>query len=66
MGAYLQNPDATGDCNYCQYGSGDTFLSAINVKYSERGRNIGIYCCYIISNIAIILLASRFLKYTKR
>ena len=62
MGAYINNPQATGECQYCQYASGNTFLSAINVKYSDRGRNIGIYCAYLVTNVMIILLASRFLK----
>lgn len=46
-GGYLQDPNATGNCNYCQYQSGDTFLAGINTSYSERARNIGIYVSLI-------------------
>lgn len=66
MGAYLVDPDVSGDCQYCQYSSGNSFLNVLDVKYSERGRNIGIYCVYIVSNIIIIILASKFLKFAKR
>lgn len=65
-GARLDNPGATDVCRYCQFASGDTFLTVIDVKYSDRGRNIGIYCVYVVSNIIIILVATRFLKFAKR
>lgn len=40
-GGYLSNPDATADCGYCQYSTGDDFTNGLDIKFSERGRNIG-------------------------
>ncbi|KAI5450104.1 ATP-binding cassette transporter snq2 [Naganishia albida] len=66
QGAYLVDPNATGTCNYCQYASGDTFMAGVGVNYATAGRDIGIYCAYILSNIFIILVAAKFLTYAKR
>jgi ATP-binding cassette subfamily G (WHITE) protein 2 (SNQ2) len=49
QGAYLVDPNATGTCNYCQYASGDTFMAGVGVNFATRGRDIGIYCAYILS-----------------
>lgn len=64
-GGYLQDPNAT-DCNFCPASVGDTFYSALDLNFSNRGRDIGIFVCYIFSNVFIILVAARFLKYAKR
>ncbi|KAI6778376.1 uncharacterized protein J7T54_000494 [Emericellopsis cladophorae] len=33
---YLSNPDAPADCGYCQYGSGEDYLSTLQVKGSHE------------------------------
>jgi ABC-type multidrug transport system permease subunit len=66
VGGYLNNPDSTGVCEFCQYRVGDTFLAAVNISFSDRGRDLGIFVCYIIFNILVTLLAARFLSYAKR
>ncbi|CDK27585.1 unnamed protein product [Kuraishia capsulata CBS 1993] len=48
---YLTNADATEDCGYCQYSVGDEYLQTLDIRYSNRWRNIGFFCCYIIFNI---------------
>ncbi|GAC94574.1 drug exporter [Pseudozyma hubeiensis SY62] len=66
FGGYLQNPDATSDCQYCQYRSGDQFFAGLEIKFSQRGRNIGIMIAFIAFNAFVTILASRFIKYANR
>jgi ABC-type multidrug transport system permease subunit len=42
------------------------FFSSLNISYDDRWRNFGIFLCYSVFNVIILLLAARFLKYTKR
>ncbi|ODQ51641.1 ABC transporter [Saitoella complicata NRRL Y-17804] len=54
-GGYLNNPTAIGStCQYCQYANGDEYTNTLNVYYYHRGRNVGIFCGYIIFNIVMI------------
>lgn len=67
VGGYLDNPNATGeDCNFCQYSVGQSFYTPLEIDFATRGRDIGIYVCYVVFNIFVLLLAARFLSYTKR
>lgn len=66
FGGYLQNPDATSDCQYCQYRNGDQFYAGLNIDFSERGRNIGLVIVYVAFNAIVTILASRFIKYANR
>jgi ABC-type multidrug transport system permease subunit len=52
----LINPSATAACQYCKYSSGDQYLATVNMRYSDRWRNLGFICAYIIFNIALTLL----------
>jgi hypothetical protein len=45
-----------------QYRVGDTFLAAVNISFSDRGRDLGIFICYVVFNILVTLLAARFLS----
>jgi ATP-binding cassette subfamily G (WHITE) protein 2 (SNQ2) len=48
---YLNNPNATSDCQYCQLSVGDDYLATLGIKYSYRWRNIGFICAYILFNV---------------
>ncbi|KAG0265706.1 hypothetical protein DFQ27_000439 [Actinomortierella ambigua] len=63
---YLNNPDATTDCQYCQYAVGDQFFASLNMKFEYRWRNLGISCIYIVSNVVICVLGIRFMRGNKR
>ncbi|KAL4774475.1 ABC-2 type transporter-domain-containing protein [Aspergillus nidulans var. acristatus] len=52
LGGYLQNPDATSECTFCQISSTDTFLSAVYSNYDDAWRNFGLMWAYIAFNIA--------------
>lgn len=39
---YLENPNATDECAYCQYSRGEDFFEPLNIKYSNRWRDVWI------------------------
>ncbi len=39
-GGYLENPNATDACQYCQYQVGDEFYTPLNIEYGDRWRNV--------------------------
>lgn len=53
-GGYINNPDATADCQYCTYATGQEFYTAFNIDWSERGRDLGI----MVSTILDLLVLS--------
>lgn len=52
----------------CQYSVGDQFFEPLGIKFSERGRDIGIYVAYCVFNCFLTILGTRFLtfRYSKR
>lgn len=52
----------------CQYAAGDEFYRALDIKWSDRGRNIGVYVCYCVFNAFLTVLGTHFLtfRYSKR
>ena len=54
-GGYLQDPDSTSNCEFCQLGSTNTFLASVSSHYSDRWRNFGIMWGYIAFNIVAAL-----------
>lgn len=54
--ANLLNPDATRDCQICPIRSTSEFLEGLNIKYSERWRNIGLLFVYVAFNMAAALV----------
>ncbi|RDW90012.1 pleiotropic drug resistance family ABC transporter [Aspergillus mulundensis] len=52
MGGYLQNDNATSDCQFCQISSTDTFLASVSSNYDDAWRNFGLMWVYIAFNIA--------------
>ncbi|KAI0728228.1 pleiotropic drug resistance ABC transporter [Fomitopsis betulina] len=58
-GGYLTNENATSSCQYCAYRTTDAFLEqSFNISYSNHWRDFGIFCAYILFNIACIFLFS--------
>ena len=54
-GGYLENPDASAACRFCQIGSTNTFLSAITSvpdPYGQRWRDFGIMWSFVVFNVA--------------
>ncbi|GAA5967234.1 hypothetical protein JCM3765_001744 [Sporobolomyces pararoseus] len=47
-----------GSCGFCQYATGDEFLTTVGMSYSHRWRNIGFMCAYIVFNYAMVFVCS--------
>ena len=48
---YLEDPNATEHCTFCPLTSTDDWLNSVDIKYSEKWRNLGLMWIYIIFNI---------------
>ncbi|CAH7685993.1 ABC-2 type transporter-domain-containing protein [Phakopsora pachyrhizi] len=68
QGGYLDVPEATSDCRYCQYNLGQDFLRTLDVEFSNRWRDFGIFVAYVAFHMVIIILGSTHLThlYAKR
>jgi ATP-binding cassette subfamily G (WHITE) protein 2 (PDR) len=51
FGGYMQDPNATSDCQFCAIQSTDTFLASLSSSYDDVWRNFGILWVYVIFNI---------------
>jgi ATP-binding cassette subfamily G (WHITE) protein 2 (SNQ2) len=67
FGGYLANPDATDACQFCSSRTTDEFMgSAFHVFYSHRWRNVGIFCSYILFNVAMLFVVTSLVGQVKR
>jgi len=55
-GGYLEDPNATTDCNFCTYESTNVFLTGVSASYSHYWRDFGILWVYIIFNICAAVM----------
>lgn len=51
----LLNPDATSNCEYCRFAEGDSYLASLNMYWSQRWRNFGIFLSYTSRSVGLIL-----------
>ncbi|QSZ29046.1 hypothetical protein DSL72_003556 [Monilinia vaccinii-corymbosi] len=51
---YLMNPDATTNCGYCPYASGEEYMNTLNVSPGDKWRYFGIFLGFCISNWALV------------
>ncbi|GAA6025845.1 hypothetical protein JCM10207_002683 [Rhodosporidiobolus poonsookiae] len=67
-GGYLNNPNASADCQFCQYETGSEFFTPLGMEFSQRGAYIGYFVCYCVFNMALTVFGARFLtfRYSKR
>ncbi|PLW16743.1 hypothetical protein PCANC_12308 [Puccinia coronata f. sp. avenae] len=63
FGGYLLNAAATSDCQYCQFSTGNEYLRENDMAFETRWRDFAIFVCYIVANLVVIVLASRFLTH---
>ncbi|KAF7303089.1 Pleiotropic drug resistance ABC transporter protein [Mycena kentingensis (nom. inval.)] len=66
VGGYIDNRDATADCRYCAYASGDDFYSPLGIDYGNRWRDAFIFLAFVVFNMVATVIASRYLRYAKR
>ncbi|KNE98935.1 hypothetical protein PSTG_07780 [Puccinia striiformis f. sp. tritici PST-78] len=67
-GGYLENPNSTTDCRYCQFSKGDQFYKSLNLSFSNRWRDLGILVLFVIFNFFVMVTAAKTLtlRYAKR
>ncbi|KAG0044244.1 hypothetical protein BGZ83_010503 [Gryganskiella cystojenkinii] len=63
---YINNPNATENCQYCQYRVGDEFTAGLNMDFGHRWRNMGILCIYLVFNIVMVFVSVRFVRWDRR
>ncbi|KAF8469447.1 ABC-2 type transporter-domain-containing protein [Kalaharituber pfeilii] len=65
---YLRNASTTAQeiCQYCAYRVGDEFFEALDLSFDDRWRDFGIFVAFVVSNLAILFLASRHLNFSRR
>ncbi|KAF7951033.1 uncharacterized protein EAE97_002585 [Botrytis byssoidea] len=51
---YLTNPDATTNCGYCPYASGEEYMRNLNVTPDDKWKYFGIFLAFCISNWALV------------
>ena len=52
---YLLNPDATSDCQYCAYSSGDQYLSTLSISADEKWRDFGVFLVFVMPIFFVVL-----------
>jgi len=65
-GGYINNLNATVQCQYCQFASGDEFYKPINISFGNRWRDLGIFVGFIMFNIFVTICASKLFRFAKR
>lgn len=59
---YLQTPDATADCQFCQFSVGDQFFLPLGYSFSYRWRDLGIFIGqYFLLLVRCVTLTSHLL-----
>ncbi|KAH7185936.1 ABC-2 type transporter-domain-containing protein [Fusarium flagelliforme] len=58
--------NSTQDCEYCAYKVGDEFYGTFGMSFDHRWRDLGIFICFIGSNLIILMTATRFLNFNRR
>ncbi|PYI18888.1 pleiotropic drug resistance protein, ABC superfamily [Aspergillus violaceofuscus CBS 115571] len=53
---YLSNPDAYGVCGYCDYNSGDEYLTNLGLDSSDIWPYFGIFLAYVVFNYSVVYL----------
>ncbi|RPD82151.1 hypothetical protein L226DRAFT_497300 [Lentinus tigrinus ALCF2SS1-7] len=66
FGGYIDNPNDTSACRYCQYSVGDQFYEPLNIRYENRWRDAWVLFAFSVFNLLATIVASRFLRYAKR
>jgi ATP-binding cassette subfamily G (WHITE) protein 2 (SNQ2) len=54
----LYNPQATSNCQYCRYSTGDEYLKTLDISWNDRWRNFGFMWAYVCFNVGMIVLVT--------
>ncbi|KAL0930637.1 ABC drug exporter [Colletotrichum truncatum] len=53
---YLENPAASSECGYCQYSSGEDYLSSIGLTSGDAWPYLGIFVLFTFTNYAMVYI----------
>ncbi|KAI9848005.1 MAG: hypothetical protein M1838_000677 [Thelocarpon superellum] len=56
VGGYVQERD--GLCNFCQYANGDQYLANLNIYYSDRWLDYGVFAAFCVFNFMVVFFCS--------
>ncbi|EMD92404.1 hypothetical protein COCC4DRAFT_130485 [Bipolaris maydis ATCC 48331] len=56
----------TNVCEYCAYKVGDEFYTPLGYDFSNRWRDLGIFIAFVVSNLAILFIAAKYLNFNRR
>ena len=51
---YLTDPNAMGQCGYCQYSNGREYLATLNISVDQKWRNFGIFLVFVCTNWLLV------------
>lgn len=54
-GGYLDDPNSTDSCSYCQLSNTNEYLARIGVSWDHRWRDFGLLWVFIVFNVAATL-----------
>jgi ABC-type multidrug transport system permease subunit len=63
---YLVDLNATGACEYCAYKVGEDFLEPLGLKFGDRWWQAGAFAAFVVGNLGVLFLASRYLNFARR
>ncbi|KAL9053250.1 MAG: hypothetical protein Q9206_004009 [Seirophora lacunosa] len=58
--------NATEMCRYCAYKVGDEFSGPLGLDFANRWRDLGVYAAFVVSNLFLLFLGSRYLNFNRR
>ncbi|KZZ92294.1 ABC-2 type transporter [Ascosphaera apis ARSEF 7405] len=63
---YLVDSSAMDYCKYCAYKLGDEFYKPLSMSWSHRWRDMGMLWMFVVTNLIILFIGSRYLTFNKR
>jgi ATP-binding cassette subfamily G (WHITE) protein 2 (SNQ2) len=55
---YLTNPNATSNCGYCVYTTGDDYAATMDYSYNHRWRDLGLCIVFCFTNTCLIFFVT--------
>ena len=65
-GGQVLNPNATDECQYCPYVTGQQFYAPFGIDFADRGRDIGVVIAFCVFNAIVTVLCTKYLRFSNR
>jgi ATP-binding cassette subfamily G (WHITE) protein 2 (SNQ2) len=63
---YIRDLNATDLCQYCTYKVGDEFFEPLGLRWENRWRDLGIFIAFVGSTLIFLLMAGKYLNFSRR